>query len=342
MNPTGEATNLGTIEVNATSVEATPSILLDDLLSEVNMTAATANLYGKVDDVMTIFTNVDVNNDGIFDFQQDKAYLLQIVIGTNIGSTYSLASGEVTKMLNQFNETYYPVPDQYQLIFHAVDAPIPAAGTAGTIKFPTTIYGANGLPRTYLAGEVWYGTESRIWNFMANQSTEALTQCELVSPEVVPSGTYTFEVTGKGTYSFKNVEGSPLVAVGTTEGMIFPVFKMVTNEAGYVTTIYYKWLIRENGVTREATAAEVKAVIVDTAMNSNNGVLIESSPSLGVVLDTYPPPSPDPKYRAPKKIARDSTSIDVTDWNVKWDDIAMFSCNYKLNSNLSLSFMFSR
>ena len=312
MSPSSDATSLGTVDIDSTSVEATPSVSLNDLLSGCNMDLATANLYGQSDGVMTLFTNVDVDGNGVFDFDEGKAYLLQIVIGTNMGSTSGPASGEVGKMLNQFDESYYPIPDQYQLIFHAIDAPIPADGTTGTITFPSAIYGANGIPKTSLAGAVWGASSGHVWNFMADPNTEALTQCELVSPEVVPSGSYVFTVNGKGTYTFSNVEGSPLAAVGKTDGMIYPVFKMATDSTDYVTTIYYKWMIKENGVTREATAAEVKAVIVDTQMNSTTS-LIESSPSLGVVLGSYPSPTPDPNYRAPKKIDRDSNSIDVTD-----------------------------
>jgi hypothetical protein len=345
MAPVTTSTNLGTVEIDMTSVEATPSIALNDLLSQVNMDLATANLYGSVDGVMTLFTNVDVDGNGVFDSLENKAYLLAITVGTNLGSTQGIASGEVTKMLNQFNETYYPVPNAYQLILHAVEiaGSIPANGATGTIKFPTTIYGANGLPRTYLNGAVW-GSNDRFWNFMGDPATENITQCELVTPEVVPSGTYTFEV-GSKAYTFKNVQGSALAAIGTTEGMIFPVFKMVTNAAGELTTIHYKWMIKEGGVVRQATAAEVQATIVDQTMNTNNAT--ESSPSLGVTLGSYPSPSGGP-YCPPKKISRDGNSIDVTGWiiatgeNVKFSDIAMFQCGYSLNSNINLSFMFGK
>ena len=131
-----------------------------------------------------------------------------------------------------------------------------------------------------------------------------------------------------------------MIAVGTTEGIIYPIFKMVVNEAGYVTAIDYKWMIRENGAARQATAAEVKATIVDTELNTNN--LIETSPSIGLAIGSYPPPDPDPNYHAPGKLSRDGSSIDVSAWNVKFADIAMFQCGYKINSNLSLSFMFGK
>lgn len=340
IDPATTSTDLGTVEINATSVEATPSIGLNDLLSQVNMDLATANLYGSVDGVMTTFTNVDVDGNGIFDSQEKKAYSLQIVIGTSISSAGGPAAGEVAKMLDQFNESYAPIAGPYQLIFHASESglTIPTNGTTGTIKFPTTIYGANGLPRTSLAGAVW-GSNDKFWSFMGDPNTESLAQCELVTPEVVPSGSYVFEVGGQ-TYTFKNVAGSPLAAVGKTEGIIFPVFKMNTNATGYVTTIEYKWMIKESGSVRAATPAEIKAVIVDTDLNTNN--LIEASPNLGLAIGSYPPPTPDSNYRAPKKIKRDANSIDVTDWNVKFSDIAMFSCDYRINSNLSLSFMFGK
>jgi hypothetical protein len=345
MDPTGEATDLGTVAIDVASVEAVPTINISDLLSQTNMDAAAANLYGRVDGVMTLFTNVDVDGNGVFDSLENKAYLFAIGVGTNLGSTQGIASGEVTKMLNQFNETYYPVPNAYQLIFHAVETAgsIPANGVTGTIKFPTTIYGANGLPRTYLTGAVW-GSNDRFWNFMGDPNTESLAQCELVSPEVIPSGTYTFEVAAK-TYTFQNVQGCSMAAIGTTEGVIFPVFKMITNEAGELTTVYYKWMIKEGGVVRQATAAEVKATIVDQDLNTNNA--IEKSPSIGVALGSYPPAA-DAPYCPPKKLSRDGSSVDVTGWivatggNVKYSDIAMFQCGYALNSNVNLSFMFGK
>ncbi len=341
MTTTTTETNLGTVEINAASVEAVPSVGLNDLLSAVSMNSAEANLYGNVDGLMTQFTNVDVNNNGVFDFMENKAYLLQIVIGTNIGSTTQSMTGEVDKMLNHYNDTYYPIPSQYEIIFHAAEegATLPADGTAGTIKYPTTIYDSTHTPKTQDTGTVW-GSSGKFWSFMRQMGG-------IASPSVIPSGSYTFEVTGKGSYTFSNVEGAPLAAVGTTEGLIFPIFQMETDEAGYVTKIDYKWMIREDGITREATPDEVKAIIVDSSLNSNHATLVEPSPSLGVVLDHYPSINPaadpnDPNYRAPLKIDRDSNSVDTKAWNVRFDRIAMFACNYKINSDLSLSFMFGK
>lgn len=343
MSVTSDAMALGTLEVNAASVEAIPSTSLQDLMTESNMDLATANLYGKIDDPMAMLTNIDVNGNGVFDMDEGKAYMLQIVMGTDMGGVGGILSGEVTKMLNQFNETYSPSTTAYQIIFHAIDSANPADGTIGKMKFPTTIYGANGIGKTELNAEVWGASSGHVWNFSSTATMESLAQASLTTPEVIPTGSYTFEVTGKGTYTFQNVQGSQLCAVGTTEGIIFPVFKMVTNEAGLVTSIEYKWKVKRDGVVSDATAAEVKATIVDTAMNSNNGNLIDPSPSLGVVLGSYPSTSSDPAlYRAPLKIDRDSNSINTTSWNVNFNDIAMFSSSYKINSNVSLQFMFGK
>ncbi|MBU0501984.1 MAG: hypothetical protein KJ811_01910, partial [Candidatus Margulisbacteria bacterium] len=91
MDAADSATDLGTIEVDTASVEAIPSINLTNLLSETNMTTATANLYGSIDDTMAMFTNVDIDGNGVFDFQETKGFMLNIIIevtleGTTAGS----------------------------------------------------------------------------------------------------------------------------------------------------------------------------------------------------------------------------------------------------------------
>ena len=297
MSVTGESTDVGTCEIDVASQEAVPSIDVSTLINNMGMNASTADLYGNVDGLMTAFTNVDVDNNGLFDFQEtpSKAYMLQIVIGTGLSSAQGLTSGEVTKMLNAYNDSYSPIPNAYQIIFHAKDSPSPADGTAGTSIYPTTII-SNAGAASSAAGQTW-GSSAYGWSFMTNSAPAS----ELMDPAVVPSGSYTFEVTGKGTYTFHNIQGCEIAAVGTTEGIIYPIFEMVTNEAGYLTTINYKWMINDNGTTREASNSEITAVLVDATLNTPN--LVEPSPTIGVVIGPYPSTSQNPAdYRPPLKI----------------------------------------
>lgn len=337
MDPVTDTTDLGTIEIDTSSVEAIPSIVLDDLLTEVNMDTATANLYGTVDDLMTIFTNVDVDGNGVFDFQENKGYIFYILLNTML--TGASSSGEVTAMLTDYYDDYYPVPSSYGLFLNAMEganaSSKPDLGTATTITFPTTLYSQDGEERASNTGS----TESPAGDFgwRAGFYSGGSTSGNYTTPEVIPSGTYTMEVSGWGTYTFANVKGSSVVSVGTAEGIVFPVFKLATNEAGLLTTVYYKWYIREDSENREATAAEVTAMI--GATSSSESSYVGDSPTVSVYVDYWGEQTAE-NYYPPKVIEVSSSSLDVTDWNVSFADIDAVGSGYRLNNNVEISFLF--
>ena len=320
MDPADTATDLGTVEIDAASVEAVPSALLNDLLTEVNMDTATANLYGVVDDPMTIFTNVDVDSNGVFDFLEGKFYYFYVL--------YNPPAGDLNAMLNAFDETYYPSPNGYQFNLGGNESGgNPASGTAATIRYPVTVYKEDGTASITNTGSVSAGAGGYGWllNFSGS----------FVTPEVVPSGTYTIEVASGGRiYTLKNVNGSPLVAVGTTEGYVCPILKFVTNEAGVITTVHYKWKIRKDGVLREATADEVRAVVADTS----EGASTYSSDSPTIVFYRDYPENPA-TYLPPRKIGITASSVDVSDWGVTWDDLEAAGVGYDLNSSVNITYL---
>ncbi|MFH1541946.1 MAG: hypothetical protein ABIE84_02515 [bacterium] len=329
IDPASDETSLGTIEVDIASLEATPSILLDELLSDVSMDTATANLYGSVDDTMVAFTNVDVDGNGEFDFDEDKYYRFAILVPM---SAWGGSSGEVTRMLNDYNDDFYPLPESYQFVLYGNEGNNnPDAGTAVTHTYPQTVYTAGGSGTTSSTGALTTGASNYGW--IAGGASSA----NFVTPEVIPSGTYTIEVSGWDTYTIKNVKGARIVSIGSTEGIVFPSLKLITNEAGLLTTVHYKWMIRLAETIREATAAEVNAVVAGSTIG---GSFVDTAP--GIIVYTEYPIVSDEHYHAPKQIGLTNSSIDVSDWDVNFSDIIIFGANYHINSNINCVFQFRK
>jgi hypothetical protein len=324
MDPADTATDLGTVDIDAGSVEATPSTVLNDLLTDVNMDTATANLYGAADDPMSVFTNVDVDGNGVFDFLEGKYYYFYILTNP--------PGGDLSKMLNAFDESYYPSPGGYQFNLGGNESGgNPSAGTAITISYPETIYTEDGIGHLTSTGSIGAGAGGYGW--LASLAPSGASPN--ATPEVVPSGTYTMEVSGGSTYTFRHVKGSAIIAAGTTEGFVCPLLKFVTDEAtGVITTIHYKWKIRKNGVLREATADEVRVVVADT--NAGNTTYSADSPTITLYRDY---PSNPATYVPPIKIGITASSVDVSGLGITWNDLEAAAVGYDLNGNVTIAYL---
>lgn len=332
IEPTGSSTDLGSVEINTGSIEATPSIVLNDLISQMNMDLSTAQYYGQVDDTLSILTNVDIDGNGEFDFQENKAYILDINLGMGPGT--SPVPGEISKMLSGYNDTYKPIPAFYNFMFEAKEGEDgkdqPAPGTTATLKLPQSVTNIPGV--SFNTANALTESQANAW--MVNYSGATGANVVIVTPEVVPSGTYTIEVSGRANYTFKNVQGSSLVALGTTEGIVYPVFNLVTNGAGYITRVNYKWKIVRGGTIQDATQGEVKAFVIDSTPGEN--VFVSTSPTINFFTG-------DPWYEStlpPRKIDLSAGYVDVLDLNVKLSELRVFSSSYNLTSRIKCIFYF--
>ena len=134
MNPADASTDLGTVEIHSASLEAIPSINLTSLISKMNIVDnATAVYYGEIDGPMTVFTNIDVDGNGVFDFQEGKSYLFQTYVNVNNGT------GQIANMQNGlYNESYYPTPESYTVVL-TCQGDSQTVGTAVTFHFPAAV-----------------------------------------------------------------------------------------------------------------------------------------------------------------------------------------------------------
>jgi hypothetical protein len=327
--PADETVDLGNVELKTDKVEAIPSLNLTSLISEMNMVdQTTASYYGKIDDALIAFTNLDVNGNGNFDFQENKVYVFAVQVEAS-GET----TGQISKMLNsKYNEEYKPNLTSYLVKMWSSEEPIPAAGTTGSMKFPQSVtFGSTTTDSVSGAVSLPAGG----WTFFPSTSPG------ITSPTQPPSGTYTVEVTGKGTYTFKNVQSSEILKVGSIDGIIYPVFNIVADADGYITRLNYKWKKLSSGTITTPTEAELKAAILD----SSSGLVVytDPTPNIGFLFKESFGAS---QGMTPIKISRDAGYVDIdtvsiiggSPKKVKTSDISAVTVDCAYNSSTYVRF----
>jgi hypothetical protein len=336
IEPTVDATDLGTVEVFPASLEATPSVNLNSLISQMNMDLDVAQYYGQIDDPLSVLTNLDVDGNGEFDFTESVGYLFEAKIGMGPGP--GPATGQIGNMLNgSYNHGFRPKPQCFVLLFAAArGASVPPGGSTATLNFPCLVY--NGSSQFQSSTASVEGMSGGGWT--AAFDGDSVPSVLITSPEVLPSGTYTIQVSGGWNsgrpYTFMNVQGTQVVKVGATDKIIFPALNLVTSPAGYITTVNYKWLMLENGAVRDATLAELKAVIADTQAGEN--ALVETSPAVGFMTG---PNTLGGMKKMP--LTGSSGSVDVSEFNVKATqaDLNHIAVGYNLTSRVICDFRFT-
>ncbi|MFA5839455.1 MAG: hypothetical protein WC890_02210 [Candidatus Margulisiibacteriota bacterium] len=322
MNPTGEVTDLGSVEVNQASVEATASIDLSSLISQFSMVdLATAQLYGQIDNPMTVFTNVDIDGNGEFDFQEGKSYLFSAYI--NVVATGETGTDQISHMLNgNYNELYKPLPEAYGFNFAGSGDNL-SNGSRIDAAFPTLVYDSYGDSHSGATGEVSNTGGSNPWTCFLTIGSSPI-----YLPTVAPFGTYLLTCEAK-TYTINNFSGATAMAVGNNNDIIYPIFNLVTNEAGFITTVNYQWRKLVNGVISTPTAAEIKAVVEDTSLD--NG-FVHTSPFISFFS------GPSTLIGTVYKFSRDGNSLDVSSYNVRFSEIHHIQASYNLTSRVVCKF----
>ena len=317
IDPVSTVTDLGTIEINTTSVEATPSINISTLISEMNMNASTATLYGEIDDSLAALTNLDLDSNGEFDFNESKNYLFQTYIGMNESGT--TATGEIDSMLSGYNDEYIPIPGFFQINFTGLGGgDTRSAGISATLRAPSEIGGT--VTQTTSTGAT-SGNEG--WTlFFPSVST----------PEVAPSGTYIVEMVGT-TYTINNFKASSVVAMGADNNIVYPIFHLVTNEAGKITTVQYKWMKLVNGTPVDATPAEVNASINYEAGSTSS---FTQNPFISFFSNANTLYSVNGSGIFAIDIS--ASEVDISSLNISREDIHHIQAGYELTSKVICKF----
>jgi len=324
MDPKTDSVDLGTVEVNSSSLEATASIDITTLIDSMKLAdSTTAAYYGEIDGPMVVFTNLDIDGNGEFDFLENKYYMFSMYynMGPGIGAT----TGEIAKMVSGYNDDYMPSPSSYGPNFASMNNALPSS-TVFTMTAPAALINPDGTTSTTMTGTPAAnssGNFQTVFFYMGNSG--------ISTPESVPAGTYTITAAGN-TYTVKNVKGSNIVKVRSSNSIIYPVFHLVTNEAGVITTVQYKWKKVVSGAITDASAAEVKATIENTEISG--ATFVHTSPFID--LRTAAKSSGENIV----KFDRDSTSVDVSSLGVKLSELNHIQASYNLNSRIICKFDF--
>ena len=320
MNPKETTTDLGTVEVSTATREATPSVALNDLISKMNMTSDSATAYGRIDNPMTVFTNLDVDGNGTFDFQEGKSFLFW--------ADYQFkTSSQISKMIGEFNEAYTPQIESYTYALIFLDENKKStAGVSASLSAP------GALASTSFAGTSADRPAEWVYGFGP-----------VTAVSTPPSGQYVATVTGYGTLTFNNFQPATVSRIGASENIVYPVLKLSTNEAGEVTKVSYKWKIIQSGTARDATAAEITSQVEDTQKSTTAG-FIHGSPFIGFQFKS------DGKGTTPIMLDRDGTSLDITTVPIEGgttrkvllSDIQDLSITYNLTTRAVHRFHFSQ
>lgn len=317
INPTGEATDLGSVEVDSTSVEATPSIDVTSLIDQMNMDVDTANAYGEIDDTLAVLTNLDVDGSGEFDFVDNKHYMFHTYIGMGISG--ETPTGQIDEMLSGYNDSYMPEPINYQLVL-AAQGDDKDAGTVGTLSTPVPVGGQ--------AQGDYTQTQSATIQAFSDGGGWSIFWPSLGSPEVAPSGTYVATIDST-TYTIENFQASNVVSIESNNGFIYPIFNLVTNEANIITTVNFQWKKLENGTVTDPTDAELQAIVEET---SDDTVFVHTSPFISFFEDS------SSLIGGCLSFDRDGSSLDVSSYNIALADIHHIQASYNLTSRVVIKF----
>lgn len=246
-------------------------------------------------------------------------------LGSTTKPELPLRSFEVTNMLTGY-ANYVPQIATYNYQFIFEDGISSTAGTSATMTPPGGI----------LPAQTGTAASNRTeWVYSFGQG--------ITAPATPPTGTYTIEVAGKGTYTFKNVKPSQISYVGAQNDIVYPALKLVTNEStGLITRVYYKWKIIKNGTARDATTAELETV-ADTQVNPPKG-FSHGSPFLGFSFNDNTGTTPIQFYRDSSYIDIDTVTLDnaaATSRKVLLSDVQTITITYNLTSRTVHRFWFS-
>ena len=333
--PTGESVDLGTLTVESGSPLVTCEIDSTVLAAFMGMTDDVADFYGAIDGAMVNYLNIDVNKDGIPDYQQDKSCYLRIFEAGGPDPNSTIATGEIEAMLGDgnYNDDYVPCPISYQ--FALCGGNTQTDKTHATLLAPSDLNDSKSPPNTYRTmnasieanGYYW-------WIFFRSPSSELNT-----GPNTPPSGTYvvTIESTTPQTYVFDNCSFDGAYTLGSDENIVYPVLNLVTSDATgttEITAVNYKWQkSTAGGGHTDASEEERKAAVGNYSFGS---VVSDQSPHIQFYdysWESYPGNS----YYY---LDRDGTSLDLSAYNIKLYEVGHIKVGYTSQANVQVQFRF--
>jgi len=329
-DPSGSSADLGTLTVEAGTLEVIPSITAAALEALMQMTSE-ASFYGAIDDAMLNYLNIDVNKDGIPDYQQNKSLYLRLFEMGGPGPD-EITSGEIPAMLgaNNYNDSYVPCPIGYQFALAGGNAQTDKTHATLLAPLPDLSDGTSSYNTLNASVEI---TGDWWWIFFRSPNDNLNT-----GPNTPPSGTYvaTIESTSPQTYVFDNCSFSGAYTLGSTDNIVYPVLNLETAEGSIsteITTVNYKWMKSSGGFAVAATPQEVNAAVGNYSIGS---LVSDISPHIQFFGYSW-----DSLYGY-YYLDRDNTSLDLTAYHIPLSAIGHIKVAYTSAANVQAQFRYGK
>jgi len=229
--------NLGTVSLVGNVAQGT--ITSSTLLQDLGISQSVATAYGIMDIAMTRFSNVDIDGDGIPDYQENRFY--NFVIDYEFNGVDSFVSIQGT-WSNYADITY----NGYEFYFFADPDVVSADWTNAMLNTPASVNGLNNQTQCYNTTS----SSGRTLNFFCGGSA--------VSPATPPSGTYVVTA-GSSIFTFQNVNSQTIDS--SLHNLYMPQI-MLTVVSGKVTNIAWQWWKKQSdGTWVQPSDAELSTVL---------------------------------------------------------------------------------
>lgn len=256
-NKTDGTVALETVTIDSSAESATSSVDQTEILSDLDIDTTTAETIGAQDQVLSRYSNPDIDNDGTIDCTNSTEKFIfdfHIRYDAKINGT----KATINDLLNAFfSETATTFQYSSTGVYVAYPTSYSSAAT-GTVTFENTDVTTE-RDGAVAAGTAISDTIDNSFSGYYGYGTN------LISTSELPSGTVKFEFNGK-ILTFSNVETPTLVQLNAAVDRIFPFIKITTTDSSCtnncaVSNISYKWMKRTDSGWTNASATEIEMLV---------------------------------------------------------------------------------
>lgn len=257
---------LGTVTLNGSTLNATISTSVSELLAALGISASEATFIGSIDDLSLRAANPDVDGNGIIDKLENKNFNMDwhLRANTKVGGNQAKFSDAVNTFLNQptleftLNSGYAVYPSSFYNGICPLNSGVNTtlisgcsfdirslAGSSVIGSWPHSSASGGGFGDNFQWGPDFYPTSS--------QEMPGSNGTGVRMVYGFPNGQ---------TLTFWNVKTRTIASL-TANGTVLPFVRLNTSDNtsnGTMTNIQYKWMRLEGGVWVDATANEVALI----------------------------------------------------------------------------------
>lgn len=252
--------NLGTIRYSGT--EFAGDISQADLLNAIGITTSVASACGTMDNGMKRWCSMDVDQDQVLDFTQNRDYQLSI--------SYQFRSPQMFEDITMGFSTYtqtvftgyqynFSIAPREVLLGFGDDAAYEAS--TATMHSPADINGGNNKKNGFVGSDPWAGGGNyAIYEFYSGEP--------ITDPSTPPQGTYVITITDSSVittkvYTVLNMESQTIISPSLV-GVYIPSVKLTMVGEDRITKLEWKWWKYTGTEWVNPTAEELDAVMSDS------------------------------------------------------------------------------